>query len=244
MPTTYNLNFTIDAAGVAAITGANQYITIVKQVNSSCSASTVVAWLAFPAALMIPVSWQETYFLYATNQQAQVGVQLLAISMTTAPAIATLEYPFNSYQLFGAPSSGEPAGTFAVNNQVGNDNWQFGLAQYALVGTAPTPAAIPLNILPVLNSGTATFVPEETVSIFLQSFSGNGVVITNVPDNALSVALSAGTPSANIGFDDSQSTFFLESLNPAQMARAHGASRAGRRVVESGHGPKPDNEAC
>ncbi|HEX8705402.1 MAG TPA: hypothetical protein VF815_41600 [Myxococcaceae bacterium] len=226
MAITYQLNFTIDAGGVAAINGASQYITIVKQLNplTSTSAGPPVAWLTFPAAQMITVQWEENYFLYATNAQLQAGATIVSTASTPDAALAQAEYTFSSDLVFGLPqiSPNIPAGTFEVNNQVGNNTWQFGLAQKATINGSKIPSPVPLNIVPVLNNETATFTPEETVSIFLQSYSNNGVVLTQVAGNALQVMLSGTNPSVNIDFDDVNNTFYIP---PSTTMMSKGSSQ-------------------
>ncbi len=97
----------------------------------------------------------------------------------------------------------------------------FGLSQQAMVNNVPVNA--PLNSIPVGNDESATFTPEETVSIFLANSVNNGVVLSQVASNALVVTLSSQNAIANIGFTESSSnTFYLQapaSELPADYAR-------------------------
>lgn len=211
---TYTLNFTMDTNDVQTINDIGQYITIVKSVARSgaeTSKGPPVAWLTFRAAQVIQVSWEEDYWLYATAQESQAGARITATAMTTFPARRGLEYEFRS-NLFMGPTmmSGLAEGTFHVSNKVGNNNWQFGLAQKARVSTefGSTMKAVPINIVPVMNNQRVSFTPTDTVSISLQSFSDNGVVLSQVSSEALLVKLEPGAPSAEIGFDARVNKFY------------------------------------
>lgn len=89
----------------------------------------------------------------------------------------------------------------------------LGVAQYATVNGvnmfSPT-----LGVSTLLNQ-QASFTPTNTVSIFLSSYRNNGVVLSQIPGNALNLNLSSQQPVANIGFNDSNASFYLASLSAA-----------------------------
>lgn len=222
--TIYTLNFTIDTAGVEAINGAGQSITIAKSVAGG--GTTPVAWLAFEAAQTIQVTWEENYWIYATNTQVQAGAQILSTAITDEAAVSGKLYTFESTQIFSPPTPpAQPVGTFDVTNQVGNNSWLFGLAQMAKIAGKDTPNPVPLNIVSALNNETLTFTPEVTVSIFLQSVTNNGVVISQIESNALVVTLTSAAPSASIGFNDSLNQF--NESTAEQLAAANPSRRRG-----------------
>jgi hypothetical protein len=66
----------------------------------------------------------------------------------------------------------------------------------------------PLNAVPVMTNESASFTPEETVSIFLSNIVNNGVVLSQVASNSLSVTLTSQSASAKIGFNDASNTFY------------------------------------
>ncbi|XXY13460.1 hypothetical protein WME88_34900 [Sorangium sp. So ce216] len=205
--TTYQMNFTLDTTSVGDINNAKQFITIVKSVGGG--GDSTVAWLTFPAAQAIQVTWEEQYWLYATNLQYQAGAKINSQAITTSPVLASNLYTFNPDQLFSSAQLQTPNGSFQVDNQIGNNKWQFGLAQMASVNGSATPTAVPLNIVPVLNNQHVSFTPEVTVSVFTQMLSNNGVVISEVTGNPLTVNLTSAASSANLGYDDGTSTFNL-----------------------------------
>ena len=109
-------------------------------------------------------------------------------------------------------ASSADAGIAVANQQTPTAMYEFGLAQQALVNGVSLIA--PINALPLLFNEEATFMPTETVSIFLSSYAGNGVPLAGVPTNALTIELTPQTPVASVGFNDATNAFYLVSLEP------------------------------
>ncbi|HVG34217.1 MAG TPA: hypothetical protein VM911_14095, partial [Pyrinomonadaceae bacterium] len=107
-------------------------------------------------------------------------------------------------QFTGAAGGGQ--GTFNVSDQMTGANFNFGLAQQATINNVTTLA--PLNAVPVLYNEGASFTPQENISIFLSSSSNNGTVISQVASTALVVTLTSQQPTANVGFNDADNTFY------------------------------------
>ncbi len=230
MGTTFQLNFTISAADVATINDTlHQSIVIVKSVGASSGTPQTVAWLHFfEAGQSIAVSWEENYWIYATNAQLQAGAKIVTNAITTSSAPSNSLYQLGADTLFAGPGTGKGQGTYSVDNEVGADTWQLGLAQEAIIqGSKVTP--VPLNIVSVGNGEIVTFTPEVTVSIFLQSLTDNGVVITEVSSSALTVTLTGVAPSADLTFDGDDKTFQLATGNTmGAKARRPALAAAGR----------------
>lgn len=209
MSITYSLNFTMNPDAVGAINDAGQLVTIVKHVDSANKSAGDVAWLTFQAAQSIQLSWQESYYLYATNQSLEAGATIKQSAQTTNPALSGYQYVFNAANLFVNPAPGFAQGSFNVNDQAGRNDWKFGLAQLANISTNPRlTKPVPLNAVKVLNNEIVTFVPRAKVSVFLQSYDDNGIVISQVKSNALTVELLSTEASASIGFSDADNAFF------------------------------------
>jgi len=227
--TIYELNFTIDQSGVDTINGAGQYITVVKSVGGG--GKTPVAWLTFPAEPTTQVSWEEVYWIYATKTVTQGGVVITSTAMTSSPVATGLIYPLSPDGEFGSGAKGGPSGSFNVQNNSGDNKWQFGVAQKATVGGVETLQPVPLNLVQVLNNETAYFTPELSVSIFLQNISGNGVVITdaNVLGDALTLtpALVSVRIQANIGFNDAENVFLDNTVAHPLPGGSYGEFRKG-----------------
>jgi hypothetical protein len=215
----YQLSIGIDDAGLKAIYSANQSLTIVKSVvsNPLPGGNLPIAWVAFQPLEVNVVTWIENYNIYATTTQLQAGATIAQTSVTGAPVQTGWTYTFATGQFTGAQGGG--ASTYNMTNQQ-NGMFSFGLSQQAMVNNVPVNA--PLNAIPVLNNESASFTPEETISIFLSNSANNGVVLSQVASNALTVTLSSQNPKASIGFNDSSNTFYLKAaatLAPHDFAR-------------------------
>jgi hypothetical protein len=215
----YQLNISIDQPGCQQIYKANQAITIVKSVvaNPLASGNLPVAWINFQPLEENSVTWVENYNIYATTTALTAGATIVQTSVTGAPVQTGWLYTFAEGGFTGA--SGGAAGTFNMQNEQGG-MLNFGLSQQAMANNVPVNA--PLNSIPVGNDESASFTPEETVSIFLANSVNNGVVLSQVASNALVVTLSSQNAIANIGFTDSNNTFYLQapaSESPADYSR-------------------------
>jgi len=208
MPQQYQINITIDSAGVQAINAAGQFVTFVKSITSSPAetGNLPVAWLSFSPFMSNSVTWQESYYLYATTTVITSGATIQETSQTPAPAQEGPIYTFA--QGIFTPGAQGSALTYNMLNSQGS-TLTFGLAQMATVNG--NNATAPLNAVTILNNENASFTPIETISIFLSSFNNNGTVISQVASTALVVELTSQEPVANVGFNDATSQFILNS---------------------------------
>ena len=204
----YQLIIDIDDAGLTNIYKAGQSVTIVKSVvaNPLSSGNLPIAWVSFQPFETNSVTWVENYNIYATTTQLISGATIMQTSVTAAPVQTGWTYTFAQGSFTGAQGGG--SATYNMNNQQ-NGMYSFGLSQQAVINNMPVMA--PLNAIPVMYNEGATFTPEETVSIFLSNTSNNGVVLSQVSSNALTVTLTSQTPTASIGFNDSNNTFYQQS---------------------------------
>ena len=206
---TYQLNLSIDQTGLQNIYNANQSVTIAK----SGAGNTPIAWLTFQPFQTNLVSWMPNYYFYASGVTEQAGANILVNSITSSPA--QLGWTYVLAEGFFTGTSGTGATYNATNQQSSRSSMLLGLAQSAningvTVSNSPFSAAITL-----LNQ-TASFTPIETVSLFLSSYTGNGVFLSQVPSNALTVAFTAQAPVANVGYNDQTNTFYLISTSLAK----------------------------
>jgi len=204
------IDIAISAAGVKTIAGAGQCVTLVQSVGSfvdvaaqGAGAETFVAWQVFPPFEHNVVTWSESYFLYVTTTALETGAVLILSSVTAGPAVPGWTYTLSEGTFTGASGAGD---TFNVSNQMSSGSLSFGLAQSATVNGSA--ALAPLNAVPVLFGQGAQFTLPSTVLLFLSSCNAQGTVIPAVPDNALSVSPSPGSP-VKVGFDNAANTFLL-----------------------------------
>jgi hypothetical protein len=214
----YQLNIAIDQPGLNAIYGAGQSVTIVQAVNSSplSTGNLPVAWLAFQPWLSNNISWTTNYYIYASNTSMQSGAVLNLMAQTSTPVQPGWLYTLQQGSFTGSSGTGS---TFnAENQQQTGTITQFGLAQYANVNGVSTFS--PLNATPVLFNQEASFTPIVTLSVFLSSYSNNGVVISQVASNACVLQLTSQDPVGNIGFNDSTNEFYLIGTTAAARSLA------------------------
>lgn len=211
----FEINITIDDLGLQQIYNSGQTVTLVKSVTASplANGNLPVVWIAFQPAESNQITWIENYFIYASSTVLTAGAAIAMSSQTQESVQAGWTYTFAEGQFSGAMGVGS---TFNVNDQA-NGNWNFGLAQQATVNSSSSLA--PLNAQPVLFNEQASFTPIETVSIFLSTTNNNGVVISQVASDALTVALTSQQAIANVGFNDSTNTFFLASQENSARKR-------------------------
>ncbi|WP_315836899.1 hypothetical protein [Bradyrhizobium prioriisuperbiae] len=198
----YELTMRIDPQALRRIHEMDMGLTLVKSVVSSLPAHLPVAWVQFQPLEVNQVTWTEACSIYATETPLQPGETIVQIS--EAPAQPGWVYIFNEGGLEGEPANlGEVCKV--VNGRQGP--FAFGLAQQATIGGNPMLA--PLNAVTVPFNETVNFTPKETVSICLAPLTSNGVVLSRVPGNALTLSLTAQAPTAVIGFNDESNTFYL-----------------------------------
>jgi hypothetical protein len=226
--TTYSLTLNIDNAGLQNIYHAGQVVTIVKSVGNEPAS---VAWISFQPLETNTITWEEEYVIYGTRGEVDSGAKIVMTSQT-ATADTGLLYTFDNGQ-FSASQAGGTDGQFSVLNSQAN-GFTFGLAQEAKINGVATSLA-PMNAVVVNDGQTASFVPIETVSVYLSSFQNNGVVISGVVSNAAVVTLTSDSSSATLGFNDKTNTFFTTAAT-ARVRQADLALKPG-----SGARPKPQS---
>jgi hypothetical protein len=128
------------------------------------------------------------------------------MSQTPTPAQPGTIYKF-AQRMF-TPATDGSSQTYNVQNG-DSQPLTFGIAQQASVNGVSIFQGLLLNATTIKNGQQGSFTPSETVSIFLSSFNNNGMVISQVAGNALTVQLDNQQPVAHIGFNDGQNRFYL-----------------------------------
>jgi len=204
----FTINLSIDAAGVDTINANSQFVTLVKSVGSTKGDKTPVAWITVAPFETTKITWEEEYFIYATDTALQGGATIQLTSQTTEPAQEGFTYTFKNNVFDQATGTGD---TYNAVNESPSNDLSFGLAQPASINEA-LPSVAPLNVVKVLSNENVAFTPEETISIFLSSNTNNGSVLSEVTSGTIPFTLTSQTPTANIGFNDSNNTFFVVSI--------------------------------
>lgn len=203
----YEVNISIDNEGLKKIYDAYKSVTLVK--NMSMTEGFLfdlpIAWLVFQPLRENLVSWPGSYYLYVTSTGLRSGATISIGALTDSEAQLGFLYTFAQGHF--SKTGGGLANAYNVSNQMQSGSFGFGLAQRAMVNNVQ--ALAPLSAIPLLYNEQAGFTPQETVSVFLSSYSHNGTIITQVAGNALTVTLSGQQAAINIGFDNNANTFYL-----------------------------------
>lgn len=196
----YKLNINILSTNVREINMAMQKITLVKSVGKG--AGTPVAWVTFSPFETNIITWETEYGVYASSTTVQNGAQIQRTSLVGTAVTGTLN-PFEE-GTFRSPISGGKANAYSIVNKFGKQ-FTFGLTQTVHVNGEQF-AGSPLNAVTALNQQTAIFEPVEKVAIFLEAQFNNGVVISDILSNGLTLDFTH-TPELTIRYDESVGQF-------------------------------------
>ncbi|MCJ8507385.1 hypothetical protein MUU53_05590 [Rhizobium lemnae] len=203
----YTLNIAFDQAGLQALSQAGQSVTIAKQ----SAGGLQTAWITFQPQLNNIVTWTEQYSVYASTTNAQAGAQIITSSQATA--IGGSSYNLNTAGYFDPGVPNVVASTqYEINN--GDPNLKInnvamvtgGLVQGATVNGAALSA--PICAVGILFNQQAIFTPIETIQIYTSSYSNNGIVISQVAGNALTVTYTTNS-TASVAYNDQNNQFIM-----------------------------------
>lgn len=206
MPT-YELDIAFDKAGLSALSASGQKVTIVKQ----SSGGKPTAWISFTPQLANSVTWTEQYSVYSSTTNAQAGAQIITSSEATA--IGGSSYTLNTSGFFDKGVSGKvgPTQYQIINGDPdlmigGTPMVTGGLVQGASVNG--TTVSSPMCAVGILYNQTALFTPIETILVYTSSYSDNGIVISSVAGNALTVQYTTND-TASITYNDQNNQFIM-----------------------------------
>ncbi len=181
----YELTIQFDDSDVREINQNQHKVAIVKEVEGSQKGKDVI-WVAFSPFEFNEVKWDVDYGIYVSENEVQNGASIYKCS-TVNPAKAELLYPCE-WGTFGTPNSKlEEENTYGIKNQY-SKKLTFGLAQ-SVTANGNKYTANPLNAVSVLSQETVIFTPYQKLKVFLHAEFDNGVVISDITSDALSVDL-------------------------------------------------------
>jgi hypothetical protein len=203
----YQLNVDFDPADLAVINAAGELVTITKQTAGSSHGATV-AWVAFNPLSANTVTWQDQYTMYASRTALQGGATISMMSQTDA--LETKSLPFTTSGLFGSPDPSVtlPLDSYGLENQYTTvPSMVFGLAQEANVtGTAFPASPINANIVPM--NQNAVFQPLDIIQVFVQANTDNGMVLSQVSGQALTLTFGAGVNEITVKYNPNTGGFY------------------------------------
>ncbi|HBJ77639.1 MULTISPECIES: hypothetical protein [Fusobacterium] len=211
MASEYKLNLRISKEDLELINGAGKRVVLVKENGEGSFSSGSefiddVAWVTFQLWELNNVTWQEEYYVYASDVEKQSGAVIEKASYEEAEPKTKL-YTFDKGYFSASQFNGEahPTAYFIKN---GYDKPEtFGLAQTVKVGKQVYEAN-PINAMTVFNNEQAYFIPIEKVKVFLAARAENGKVISIAQSQALLVDFTEKSE-RTITYDRSTSKFVI-----------------------------------
>lgn len=198
----------IDSAGLSAISAANQWVTLTRQVNQAvdviAAASLSVAWQVFEPMETNTVTWTNQYYCFATTTPLAMNAVITINSQLQSAMVPGVVYQFAQGQFTMQQQQG--GSFYIVSNGTAQPSFAFGLAQSATVNNVPVMA--PFCVAPVLYNQEAYFTPSEVIGIFLSTASTAGTLLPPPANPCLVNAASGSGDEPTIGFDDQTNTFY------------------------------------
>jgi len=201
--TTYALTLNLTQQNIADLPPGSR-ICISKTPGGQNSPGTTVIWLSWAPWETNTVTWQEFYSVYASNTLIENGATIsVSSSLANPPAVLGDLYTFtNNTFNDGAPYPQQPT-AYSILNSNGETS-TFGLMQLATVnGGAQTSV---LNAISLPQAFTASFTPEITLGVWIQTSTNNGYVITNIVGPVTTMNFTANTSLTSV-WDESTASF-------------------------------------
>jgi len=203
----YSLIVNFDHEMVSKFNENNQKLVIVKESEES---NVDVAWITFSPFEINDVSWSEEYGLYASCSDV-TGQAVIQKSSYVANASEQQLYLFTN-GTFNLASTDLSLGenTYEVKNGMPTTTKMltFGLAQ-DVTANGINYAGKPINAVPVMYNESATFTPHERIKIFMQSNLDDGMVISRIKSDSLSLDFTDKTD-ITVKYDSSCGRFVEE----------------------------------
>ncbi len=180
----YTLNIDFEKGDLDTIYKAGEKVTMIKQTANG----TPVAWVSFYPFENNTVVWEEEYALYSSTTEIQSGATIQ--KMSDEAASEQMMYDFQNGN-FGIPSPSDKLskGMYGATNKTPIDQaigLTFGLAQSVQVNGTAQPNK-PINADWVPSQHVTTFTPYEKILLFLDSEINDGMVVTDIFSNELTL---------------------------------------------------------
>ncbi len=198
----YVLNVLFDSNDLQELRAVKEKVTLIK----STSSGGKVAWVAFDPFQQNEVSWNESYYVYASTSEIQSGALIKKVSFKLANSGESYSFKNSVFE------NGVPGGAAIDSYKVANANDPpasliFGLAQDVKVNNKKYNVN-PINADPVLYSHSDEITPIERVTIFMERKIATSMVLSDIKGTSLEVDLT-GTPEATVKFNKLKGGFDL-----------------------------------
>jgi hypothetical protein len=194
----FTLTVLFTATDTQSINAAGLKVTLVKGSHPSPTQSTPL-WLQFSPFETNTLTWTDTYGVYASPDPVQQETPITA-SSTVFVAESGVVYPFSNH-VFEAPQGTIDPAYYAAHNLSG-ETLTFGLLQQAVVNDLLI-APAPVSAQSCPDQAVASFMPTDTISVFLHKEVDTGTVMVVTESPALTLDM-ASQPTQSIYYDGNQ----------------------------------------
>ena len=185
----YTITVVFDPASLQQVQQSGNTLCIAKNISNFPGTSALpVVWTAITPFTNNTFAWTDNYLVYETGTQLSAGA---AIQMNAvAAAQPGMAYPYADGSF--SQGVGRSALYLEVVNKQAGGNLNFGVAQQ-IINPDGKIVVGPLCGIPIAVNETASFLPTETISVFLSPFARNGLVLGAIPAQAAVVTVYPNT---------------------------------------------------
>lgn len=203
----FQLTIEFSAADTRAVNEAGEQVALAKEL--AVNSGQPVIWISFSPFESNLVQWRDEYGLFASPDRVSPRGTIQPASRQL-PAKPETIYPFER-GTFGRSEGSKPRGEYATLNR-DSKTLTFGLVQ-TVSGGGEERVGSPINAVVVSTQMEATFVPTETVFVFLQKKTETGIVDIVARSEALKVPFSTANPDQTVHYDGAEGRFIPGPLN-------------------------------
>jgi hypothetical protein len=215
---TYTLNVRFNPCDLKIIQKAEEKVVLIKVVSNG---QYELAWVAFNPFQQNQVSWDDSYYVFASNTEPVKRKQIIVNSYQSAHS--QYEYQCSGNLLFsdGQYNSQLGEGEYKIRNQITYDPklpWAtFGMAQTCTVNSEEK-KIMPINAEFTLALQYGIFTPTQTIWAFLSSDIQESAVYDNVNNLSQRSCADAESIATELLFSPDKQTIAVEySMNQGKF---------------------------
>lgn len=202
----YMLNIHFSETALKVLAKAHQKCVLVKK--TAGDKDTSVSWVAFKPWAKNTITWQEDFAVYASDSEIQGGANIAKLSDKMAASGVLYKLADGAIQAMG-PGSDLPDNAYSIRNCEDEcEGITVGLAQSVSVNGRAY-ANNPINAVYVPLGQNVIMQPLESVSIYMENDVRDGMVITKLKSDALTITYDEETEHT-ISYNPQTGQFYFE----------------------------------
>ncbi|MDP5277061.1 hypothetical protein [Chengkuizengella axinellae] len=177
------INFSKD--DVEYVNKMQQKVVILKEFLSNV---IQVAWITFGAFERNTICWRNEYAVYASRANTAVGSIIDKQSLSQIlPNGSTLQFKYGTFQLLNLNDTYPYTVEYVRSSPFDEEEITIGLAQPVIVNGQINAEPNIVSAQQMFFSNTITMIPEEKITVFMNSNTNNGQVINNMTNQAINL---------------------------------------------------------